>query len=244
MTKSGEAYELTISVSARHLAFLFYSAATLLVVIHIVLQSVRFWSGDHFLMGSLAAFSLGAENNFPTYFSTLALFVCSALLAAIATGEARQGGYRPLYWYALSAIFLFLSMDEMMSIHERLSEPVTALIGETRLFHYAWVLPYGLFVIIVAVAFSRFLLHLPRRTSILFILSGALYVSGALGFETMSGYHYSGFGNQNVTYVALQTMEEVLEISGTILFLYALASYAERRFETMSFCLKPDTASR
>jgi hypothetical protein len=174
---------LTISVSAGRLAFLFSSTAGLLVFLHIVLQSVRFWSGDDFLMGLLAAFSLGAENNFPTYFATLALFVCSALLAAIATGETRQGGYRPFYWYAMSGIFLFLSMDEMMSIHERLSEPVKALVGETAVFHYAWVLPYGVLVVIFVAAFSRFLIHLPRRTALLFVLSGALYVTGALGFR-------------------------------------------------------------
>jgi hypothetical protein len=43
--------------------------------------------------------------------------------------------------------------------------------------------------------------------------------------------------------VALQTMEEILEISGTILFLYALADYAERRFDAMGFCLMRDAAS-
>lgn len=221
---------------------MFAGIAGLLIFVHIVLQSVRFWSGDHFLMGSLAAFSLGAENNFPTYFSTFALLACSALLAAIAIGEARQGGYRPVYWYALSGIFLFLSMDEMMSIHERLSEPVKAVVGESAVFHYAWVLPYALLVIIVAIAFSRFLIQLRRRTAILFIVSGALYVTGALGFETLSGYHSSGFGNLNITYVALQTIEEILEISGTILFLYALADYAERRFEKFNFSLVADAA--
>lgn len=195
-------------------------------------------------MGLLAAFSLGAENNFPTYFSTLALFACSALLAAIATGESRKGGNRPAYWFALSAIFLFLSMDEMMSIHERLSEPVKALVGETDVFHYAWVLPYGVLVVIFVAAFSRFLILLPRRTALLFVLAGALYVGGAVGFETLSGYHYSLSGSKGITYVALQTMEEILEISGTILFLYALADYAERRVEALSFCLMRDSASR
>lgn len=203
-----------------------------------------FWSGYHFLPVLLAAFSLGAENNFPAYFSTLALLACSVLLAAIAIGETRQEGCRPSYWAALSGIFLFLSMDEMMSIHERLSEPVKALVGETAVFHYAWVRPYGVLVVIFVAAFSRFLIHLPRRTALFFVLSGALYVTGALGFETLSGYHYSRLGAKDVAYVALQTMEEILEISGTILFLYALADYAERRFEAMDFCLMRDVASR
>ena len=131
-----------------------------------------------------------------------------------------------------------------MSIHERLTEPVTALIGETGVFHYAWVLPYGVLVLIVAAVFSRFLMYLPRRTAFFFVVSGALYVAGALGFETLSGYHYSGFGSLNITYVALQTVEEILEISGTIMFLYALADYAERRFDSVDFCLMRDAVSR
>lgn len=243
MTISGKANDLTISVSSGRLAFLFSSVAGFLVLVYVVLQSVRFWLGDHFLMGLLAAFSLGAENNLPTCFSTLALFLCSALLAAIATGEARRSGYRPFYWYALSGMFLFLSMDEMMSIHERLTDPLNSLISESEVFHYAWVLPYGVLVVIVASVFVRFLLYLPRRTALFFIISGALYVAGALGFEKLSGYHSSGFGNLNITYVALQTIEEVLEISGTILFLYALADYSERRFDTMGFCLMRDAAA-
>jgi hypothetical protein len=231
---------MTISVSARRLTLLFAGVAALLIFMHIALQSIRFWSGDDFLMGSLAAFSLGAENNFPTYFSTFSLFACSILLAAIATGEAKQGGYRPFYWALLSAIFLFLSMDEMMMIHERLTEPTKVLVGDTDVFHYAWVLPYGLFVVIFVAAFSRFLLQLPRRTAGLFILAGTLYVAGAVGFETLSGYYFSVSGDKGLNYVVLQSMEEILEISGTVLFLYALADYAERRFETMDFCLMHD----
>lgn len=234
---------MTISVSAGRLTLLFSGTAILLITMHIILQSVRFWTGDDFLMGLLAAFSLGAENNFPTYFATFSLLMCSALLAGIAAGEKTRDGYRPFYWAAMSAIFLFLSMDEMMSIHERLIEPVRGLIGETDVFHYAWVIPYGVFLLFFIAAFSKFLLELPRRTALLFILAGALYVAGAIGFEMMSGYHYSRFGTKEIIYVGLQTMEEILEISGTILFLYALADYAERRFGSMGVCLTRETTS-
>jgi hypothetical protein len=227
-------------MSASRLAWLFSRIAVLLVVAHIVLQSVRFWSGNDFLMGFLAAFALGAENNFPTYFSTFALFVCSALLAAIAIGERRQGDGKPIYWIVLSAIFMFLSMDEMMSVHERLSEPVKGMIGETDVFYYAWVLPYGVLLAIFVAVYYRFLNLLPRRTALLFLLSGALFVGGAIGFETLSGYYYSLSGSKGITYVILQTLEEILEITGTILFIYALAEYAEQRFGVIDFCLMPD----
>ena len=228
---------MTFRVSTRRLAFLLSSIAALLIATHVILQAVRFWSGNHFLLGYLAAFSLGAENNFPTYFATIILLACSALLWLIGAGENRPDGYRPYHWYALGAVFLFLSMDEMMSIHERLSEPIRLLIGENQVFYYAWVLPYAVFVVLVAAAFWRFLLHLPRRTARLLVLSGTLYVCGALGFETISGYHSARFGNVNAVYVLYQTVEEVLEIAGALLFLYALADYIERRFQAITIAL-------
>ena len=86
----------------------------------------------------------------------------------------------------------------------------------------------------------RFLNLLPRRTALLFLLSGALFVGGAIGFETLSGYYYSLSGSKGITYVILQTLEEILEITGTILFIYALAEYAEQRFGVIDFCLMPD----
>jgi hypothetical protein len=209
----------------------------ILVVVQICLQGFRFWTGDHFLFGLLAAFSLGGEQNFPTYFSTMLLLGCSAMLGVIGIGEFREQGRRAIYWYALAFIFLFLSMDEMMMIHERLSEPVRALVGDEYAPHYGWVLPYGLLIAVIGFAYARFLVELPRRTALLFVLAGVLYVGGAIGFETLSGAVSSEYGNSNVTYVALQTIEEVLEMFGAILFLYALADYVERRFTSFILCL-------
>ena len=232
-----------IVISSRRLLRILLSIFAILVVAHLCLQSLRFWSGDHFLHGLLAAFSLGAEQNFPTYFSTFVLLGCSAMLGVIGIGETGEEGHGTIYWFALALIFLFLSMDEMMMIHERLTEPVRALVGDSYAPHYAWILPYGLMLVAIGIAYARFLFRLPRRTALLFVVSGVLYVSGAIGFETMSGVISSEVGNKNVTYVALQTIEEILEMIGAIFFLYALADYAERKFVSLNICVTQQSGS-
>ena len=230
-----------VVISSQRLLHALLYVFAILVVAHLCLQGWRFWSGDHFLFGLLAAFSLGAEQNFPTYFSTVVLLGCSLMLGFLGLRVMKEPGHDSLYWFALGLIFLFLSMDEMMMIHERLTEPVRALVGDSYAPHYAWVLPYGLLVVAVGIAYARFLLRLPRRTTLLFVLSGALYVGGAIGFETMSGAVSSEAGNSNVAYVALQTIEEVLEMFGMILFLYALADYVEREFASLNICLTQES---
>lgn len=226
-----------IEISSRRLLRAMLGIFAILVAAHVCLQIVRFWTGDHFLFGLLAVFGLGAEQNVPTYFSTVLLLLCGVMLGLIGIREMNEAGQDKLYWFLLGLIFLFLSMDEMMMIHERLTEPVRALVGESYAPHYAWVLPYGLLFVALGIGYFRFLLRLPRRTALLFVLAGVLYVGGAIGLETMSGMVSREAGNVNVAYVVLQTIEEVLEMFGTVLFLYALADYAERKFESVGICL-------
>jgi hypothetical protein len=221
---------VTITVSARRLALVFASLVGLFVTIHTGLQLVRFATGDHRLMGLLAITSLGSDVAVPSFYSAVAILVCCVLLGIIALGEFRRGGYRPMQWAGLSAIFLFLSIDEMVSIHERIpSVPVF----EGGVFYYAWVGPYAVGVVLFALAYSRFFIGLPRQTAWLFVLSGSLFLTGALGFEIIGGFIAVENGTMNVPYVLAQSIEEILEMLGIVVFIYALASYAQQRFGTI-----------
>lgn len=233
---------MNINLCAKDLTRFLLGIFVLLFIAHVTLQVTRFWIDDHFLFGLLAAFSLGGENNFPAYFSTILLLLCSSMLALIFYAEYVAGNSKITYWLVLSFIFLYLSMDEMMQIHERLTEPTTALIGEEYSLHYSWVIPYALLLVIFVAFYSRFLFRIPRRTAMLFVTSGIIYVGGAIGFETMSGGVSAQSGNSNPLYVMLQTMEEVLEMLGAILFIYALADYCETKFGHVGVKLSRETA--
>jgi hypothetical protein len=173
-------------------------------------------------------FDLDQEMNIPTVYSTLAILTCSALLAAIARSQRLINGVRhDRHWWALSLIFLALALDELLSFHEELTGRLEfgAL---SRFTLFSWVALGAGFVLAVAAAFSRFLMRLPTTTRRLFLLAGSLFVAGAIVMEAVGGY-YGGPGRQDsLAYLVVSHVEEVLEMAGIVVFIYALLSFLRR----------------
>ena len=130
----------------------------------------------------------------------------------------------------LAVIFLFLSIDEISSIHERLTKLVRALLDTSGLLFSAWVIPYGLAVIVFVAAYLRFLIRLPKKIMFLFVVSGMIFVLGAVGIELLEGHHYELHGSADVTFAVFYTIEEFMEMFGIALFIYTLLSYIESEF--------------
>ncbi|MCZ6672888.1 MAG: hypothetical protein O7C75_08110 [Verrucomicrobia bacterium] len=147
-----------------------------------------------------------------------------------------------LPWLGLALIFCFLAIDETAVIHERFTQPVRETLGTDGLLHYAWVIPYGLAVLVIAILYLRFLFRLPKRFLILFIVAGAIYVCGAIGFEMLSGNHEVPYGRENLLYCTYYTLEELFEMTGIVLFIYGLLSYITEKFDGLSLNLKADKA--
>ena len=72
-------------------------------------------------------------------------------------------------------------------------------------------------------------MRLPDKTRLVFFMSGALYVGGAIGFELIEGCFVEQQRIDNLiyslTYSMLITVEESLEMGGVILFIWALLVY-------------------
>src|SRR5690606_10570118 len=90
-------------------------------------------------------------------------------------------------------IFFFLSMDEFIQFHEQLIRPLRETLNTDGFLYNAWIIPAGIAVFIVGLAYIPFLLHLPLKTKVQFFLAGCLYVAGAIGMEAIGGYYYSTF---------------------------------------------------
>lgn len=173
-------------------------------------------------------FNLSRESNFPTFFSAF-LLLMSGLLAAIIYQYKRKTKERFRHqWLMLSLVFMFLSVDEAVQIHERL----TTISGKkfdflnSAFLSFAWVIPYTILFLVVAVYFIKFVLALPKKTRNLFIIAGILYIGGALGFEFIEGYVFNRHGF-NQMYWALATVEELMEITGVIVIIYALLDFIQ-----------------
>lgn len=161
--------------------------------------------------------SLSYEANLPTWFSSCLLFSCGVLLAAI----AHSAGAQRVAWWALSAIFLYMSLDEATELHEHLG----GMFGTGGVLYFDWVIPAAVVVAVVGVSFIPFLRSLPPATRNRFIVAGAIYVSGALLTELPLGYWTERAGDDNFTYALIDFVEETLEMVGAGLFLAALWSY-------------------
>ena len=113
----------------------------------------------------------------------------------------------------------------MLMIHERLIEPMNALLNISGALQYAWVIPYGFCVLVFGGIYLRFLSKLPARTAIFFALAGAIFVSGAIGLEMAGGWSQELHGTASISYILIQSFEEIFEIVGVIIFIYALSDY-------------------
>jgi hypothetical protein len=206
-------------------------------------QFFKHMLGYDYVMGFVPLFDLNGERNVPTWFSSSMLLLCCVLLAAIAHSEGREGGRDVLHWRLLSAIFLFMSVDEAVQIHEQTIDPLRSVFGTGGIFHYAWSVLGLAFVLAFAVVYFPFVARLDARTRRLFVVSGALFVGGALGMEFVQGWHDGLYGMDGTT-ALITTVEEVLEMSGVVVFVYALLSRLGSHGSVVRFCAGEEAASQ
>lgn len=171
----------------------------------------------------LFLFDLDREQSIPRFYSAVTLLLCSGLLLIIAVAKKRDDTRSFLYWLGLALIFLYFAIAENTAIHETVAAPIRSAINISKIQFYAWV--YGISLIIFPAVYLRFLLSLPRRTMLLFAIGGSVFVAGAFGLDLVAAYLGNSSGHHTVAYIGFATAEEVLEMAGIIVFVYALLLY-------------------
>jgi len=180
---------------------------------------------------------LNTERNLPTWFSSTILLTAAALLGGIAADRARR---HRKSWRFLAIVFVGLSLDETASLHEMSNAPLRAMLHAGPAFFFPWIILGLLLAAIVLIAEWPLLLALPRRTSAAFVVAGAIYVTGAAGFEAIAAPLYANHIHP-VAQAALVTIEETLEMVGVALFIVALARFwaVQRISLTLGFDRRP-----
>ena len=192
----------------------------------------KYYFDHNTVYGLISLFDVNTERNIPTLYSSIALIIASILLLTISlTHKKLKSSY--IMWFGLSVIFLFLSIDEISSIHERFIKPTREAFNTSGLLFYAWIIPYGIALVVFIIAYSNFLFKLPQKTMILFVVSGATFVSGTIGFEMLGGRQADLYGNSNILYAFYYTCEESLEMIGVATFIYTLLSYSLNQFDSI-----------
>lgn len=185
------------------------------------------------------------ELSLPTIYSVLLLFTASLILMLITKMKKKEHNTFYYAWQILTLGFLYLTLDEGASLHEKLMTPIHNLLGDNMpgYFYFTWVIPALLGVGILALLFMKFLISLPKKTGIGFTLSGIVYIGGAVGMELVSGAYASRFGLDNFTFNFLATIEESLEMTGTVLFIHTLLDYLQTTYPSVHLWFKTDRTS-
>jgi hypothetical protein len=200
----------------------------LLTLAHLAGVISTFYLGHDYIYGLIPSFNMNLERNVPTLFSSGILLLSAALLLFI--GYLLRGKAYFLHWLGLGVIFFYLSLDELISIHEKASKPLRNQFDLSGIFHFSWIILYGILLVIFAVAYFRFVRSLPTSTRNIFILAGIIYVGGALGLELVAGELFTQFGNKNVTFALFVAVEEALEMFGIAIFIYGLLGHLQSSF--------------
>ena len=226
--------------SKRITTILFAIAAMLSVVgafANIVIYQIA-ESPDANIARFMSRFDLGHEPSLPAWFSSLVLLLDSAMLVLISRVVKLRGKPYFAHWLILGIIFLGLSIDESVMFHEMLNEGINLIISTKDIFLFPWVVVGLLFVVTVFLAYLKFLFHLPRRFALLFVLSGAIFVGGAVGMEIIAGIVIGQYGVASIYHTIVQTIEESLEMAGAILFFYSLTQFWASNFGSIRFKLR------
>jgi len=160
-------------------------------------------------------FDVDEENNIPTWYSSINLLLTSGFTLLLAQQKKAEKDQWSAYWRFLGYGFLLLSLDEMAGLHESFNSVTEA----------SWAV-YAIFpVLVIAVVYLRFLFALPTPTAVLFMLSGVIFVGGAVGVELYTEPYLDNDELNTLAYNLWTPLEEGMEMYGVILFLHALLHY-------------------
>lgn len=234
-----------ISLNPASVANVLGALALLLLLVSIVGQLAIHMGGFADTYRLVRLTSVDAEKNIPTAFSVLLLLFAAQLLALIAVLRSRQADSLVGYWAALALGFVLMAADEAWELHEMLVAPVRGLMSDDRLgiFHFAWVVPGIALVLVLGLFFLKFLLRLPRKTRVSFVIAAALYLGGAIGVELIGGRYAEAHGQANLTFSMLATIEENLEMVGSIVFIRALLAHLAEHYPDVQFRFDAEPSS-
>jgi hypothetical protein len=187
-----------IIVSSRKVLTVLLVIISFLVVANLLGIYSKYWLDHDHVFGLVKFFDLNTENNAPSFYSALAIMFCAALLALIGLSCK---GLKRFQWFGLAAIFVYLSLDEALQLHDQLDLPLRAVLGTSGVLRHAWIIPYALILLGLLLIYGRFLLELKKESRIRFIFSGIIFITGAIGFEILSGLRAGVFqGSCRLTY--------------------------------------------
>ena len=168
-----------------------------------------------------SVFNLDAENAVPAWYSAMLMAGSAALILVVAAALRDIDPLNSHRWRVLAYIFFFLSIDEAISIHERMTVPLREAFGFSGVLYYSWVVVAAPLLVGGVHYFFPLVKQLVPQVRRRVIAAGAMYLIGAVGLELAAGYILTNNLGNDIFAIAF-VAEESLEIFGLTLFVSAL----------------------
>ncbi|GHU07426.1 hypothetical protein FACS189431_1970 [Alphaproteobacteria bacterium] len=222
-------YNVTMKVTRRKLAIGLLATMVVLLALHLVFRTIEYDNWDLYELAGL--FDMDSEISIATWYSTtILLFVPAAILFYIGWKKRAAHEKFAWSWFLVSAMFLFLSIDDAAMIHEKLGT-INRLVGVQDLlnainpgvFAWSWWVIYLPIAIILAIILGNWYLSLPRRTKFLIAGAAFLAVAGQVGMEIVSSYTTLATGE----YIGpvWRGLQKFVGRLGLSMFLFAVVDY-------------------
>lgn len=220
-----------VGVNPTKLFVLAVSVIATFIIVHLIVHYLQYVTGDLAASQTLVPrLNMNSEVSLPTWFSQTLLLAVAALVALAGLIVSNIKGRLAYAWFLLSAIFVYLSIDEGASLHE----PSTAII-QAQLLRFdvevsrlqVWLVEGTLALTVFAVAFTKLWLSLPKKARLLSCVGVILYGLGAVGTDVVAQLLGLATGVEDFEYAIWVAVEEGLEMLGVSLVAYGLAGYVQ-----------------
>lgn len=168
------------------------------------------------------------EASLPTWFSQF-VFLCIAASASLAAYMQRKAAIRRL-WSVVALIGFIFAIDETAAVHELVLQTTHLLLfGEKgpSIIANAWLVLLPFIAAAGLILLVQMRTYLPKFTVRLFVLSGLIFMTGAVGLDILTN---ADAANTFYAKGILVVIEETLELLGTTTALYAIMQYLESHY--------------
>jgi hypothetical protein len=190
--------------------------AGLVLVVADVTQDVFEHLGRRALKDRVWLLDVDSEESIYTWLSIVVLFANALAMALVASSRAVAGRRDVLHWRFLACGFAALSLDEAVSLHEKLADPMIAAFHPTGVWSVGWVVPAAIGSFAALLLVLPFLLRMPWTVARALVAAGIVFVGGAVGMEMLSGLLIGAPDQLSFEYRELSALEETLELAGSL----------------------------
>lgn len=166
-----------------------------------------------------------SENNLPSWYNAALWLVAGLIIAFI----ARRSASFTKTWWAFAVICVYFSIDETIGFHEHLEILGQSIGNDAGVgLPFAWVIPAAIIAVVIAVVFLRLIWSLPNKARYGILLAGAVFVTGSIGIEEISGFEYAAWG-ANGLFGLTAMVEETFEMTACALLIASVLSLVQHR---------------